>query len=353
MISSNFPHIRSLMNRAGGTVLLYWAFSFGISILLAMIWAIGIVMFALANGQDMSAALEGSSALSSDSLFLAFAVFLSPFAAWLTALAGGALTRIRLKPLLGPSRMKVSGLIVITVVAMGMTTVVDFMSEFLKNALSLLNLHLYVPEFLTSVPTEPLAAFLYAAAICIGAPVFEEFLCRGILLHAIKPYGNGFAVIVSALFFGLIHGNFIQAPGAFVFGIFLGIVTLRTGSLRPAILIHAFNNTFFVLTEYVFMPLEEKTAHDLWIIIQIGIVTLACIILIINWAKIKPFLGIMRHRNDPGVHDDRSEGSQLPDMNTSDPYWPRRWSCFWTSGAMVSALVVSVLMLLAAGISWF
>ena len=50
----------------------------------------------------------------------------------------------------------------------------------------------------------------------------EEFACRGIILGALRKYGDGFAVLVSAILFGLMHGNFDQMPFAFMVGLVLG-----------------------------------------------------------------------------------------------------------------------------------
>lgn len=75
------------------------------------------------------------------------------------------------------------------------------------------------------------------------APVFEEILCRGILLGAMRAkYGALTAWLVSSLFFGIMHVYPAQAVGAAVLGLVLGFVYIVTDSLWASMLLHAANN---------------------------------------------------------------------------------------------------------------
>lgn len=98
----------------------------------------------------------------------------------------------------------------------------------------------------------------------------EEFACRGLILGALKKYGNGFAVVVSAIVFGVLHGNWGQIPFAFLVGLVLGFVTLKTGSIWTAIFIHAFNNGFSVIFDYS-LPLIpdvfQKVAYPIFLMV--------------------------------------------------------------------------------------
>ncbi|MBQ2799283.1 MAG: CPBP family intramembrane metalloprotease [Ruminiclostridium sp.] len=77
----------------------------------------------------------------------------------------------------------------------------------------------------------------------IIAPLFEEFWFRGIIQTGLAPYGNGFAIMVSALLFGLAHGNVHQFCFTFVVGIVLGYVRYASDSLIPTTIIHAILNS--------------------------------------------------------------------------------------------------------------
>ncbi len=84
------------------------------------------------------------------------------------------------------------------------------------------------------------SSFLVTA---IFAPVFEEWMCRGVVLRGLltkmKP---GWAIVVSALFFAVIHLNPWQALNAFIIGMVMGYVYYKTGSLLLTMLIHFVNN---------------------------------------------------------------------------------------------------------------
>ena len=79
---------------------------------------------------------------------------------------------------------------------------------------------------------------------CIIAPITEEIFFRGFLLKTFGKANQRFAVFFTALMFGLAHKNIPQFILTFLLGIFLAHITLKHGSLIPAILVHFFLNTF-------------------------------------------------------------------------------------------------------------
>ncbi len=89
--------------------------------------------------------------------------------------------------------------------------------------------------------------FIPIIAIIAGSvlPAFlEEFALRGVTLGAARRHGSGFAIIVSALIFSLMHGNLVQIPFAFVMGLYLGFAVEKTGSIWVGIILHLINNFF-------------------------------------------------------------------------------------------------------------
>jgi membrane protease YdiL (CAAX protease family) len=84
------------------------------------------------------------------------------------------------------------------------------------------------------------ANFIVVAAV---APVVEELTYRGLGFAAVRDtFGNGAAVVVTALAFGLAHGLFIALPVLTIFGLILAWVRLTTGSIYPTIALHALFN---------------------------------------------------------------------------------------------------------------
>lgn len=100
----------------------------------------------------------------------------------------------------------------------------------------------FLEEALKSLTNGP----LWTSLVCVSifAPLFEEWLCRGIvmrgLLSKMNPTG---AICISAAFFAVLHMNPWQAIPAFILGVLFGYVYYRTGSLKLTMLMHCVNNT--------------------------------------------------------------------------------------------------------------
>ncbi len=88
----------------------------------------------------------------------------------------------------------------------------------------------------------PCALILLFQMVVI-APICEEFWFRGIVMESLRPYGNGFAIFVSAFLFGLTHSNFQQFFYATVLGICLGYIAISTKSLVTTTIMHAMLNS--------------------------------------------------------------------------------------------------------------
>ena len=79
--------------------------------------------------------------------------------------------------------------------------------------------------------------------------VFEECTHRGLALRACGGSVHK-RVLLSALLFALMHQNILQTGYTFIGGLIMGYVTVYTGSIFPAMLIHFVNNFFVVIREY-------------------------------------------------------------------------------------------------------
>ena len=102
--------------------------------------------------------------------------------------------------------------------------------------------------------------FLYSLvefiAFVIVAPVIEEFIFRGILIHIwATKWKTSSAIILSSLIFGLLHFNPI---GASIAGIVWTLLYIRTGSLFIPIVAHAMNNTLAIALAFF----EDLIAND-------------------------------------------------------------------------------------------
>ncbi len=92
---------------------------------------------------------------------------------------------------------------------------------------------------------------LYVVAIAVVPPLVEEFAMRGIVTGLLRRLGDGVAILLTAAIFGLMHANLIQIPFAFVAGLGLGFVAVKSGSLWPAVILHFAVNGVSVVTELI------------------------------------------------------------------------------------------------------
>ena len=94
-------------------------------------------------------------------------------------------------------------------------------------------------------PFEALAEIpaLMIFVLTIVAPLTEEPIFRGIILRGLlRRHSPVASVVVSALLFSFIHLNPTQLLPAFLLGLLVGWIYLKTKSLWPCILVHAIYN---------------------------------------------------------------------------------------------------------------
>lgn len=102
--------------------------------------------------------------------------------------------------------------------------------------------------------------WLTALFVVLLAPCVEEFLCRKLIIDRLAPFGDRTAIFVSALVFGLLHGNFQQFFYAFGVGLIFGYVYIRSGRLRYTIGMHMLLNFMgSVLPMLLFEGLGDMT----------------------------------------------------------------------------------------------
>ena len=83
--------------------------------------------------------------------------------------------------------------------------------------------------------------------VAVVPALIEEFVFRGVILQPLRKYGDKFAIIVSSVLFGLMHGNMTQIPFAFLVGMALGYFCITTGSIWTSVTVHFLNNLSSVI----------------------------------------------------------------------------------------------------------
>jgi uncharacterized protein len=151
--------------------------------------------------------------------------------------------------------------------------------------------------FSGSIPDMPLnnniwVLILYFINIVVIPPIVEEMVFRGLLLQGLRRFGDGFAIIASAIFFGLYHANFVQTVFAVFCGIIMGLVVVRTHSLLPSILIHFMNNGISFALEMVQRSQGDEAAGRLNGIITIAFIALGLLSMVYLLIREKGFFHV-------------------------------------------------------------
>lgn len=106
--------------------------------------------------------------------------------------------------------------------------------------------------------------------VWLVAPIVEEVLFRGVLMHELKPLGRNFAIFTSALAFGLFHDDVVQGMFAFCAGLVFGYVAMEY-SVLWSIALHAFNNGVLGgVLAYVFGMLPGGLGDVLYVLLLFG-----------------------------------------------------------------------------------
>ena len=108
--------------------------------------------------------------------------------------------------------------------------------------------------------------------------ILEELLFRYIPMRLLAPYSKRGIVIISALFFALIHHNFFVIPYAFVAGVIFMVIDISTESIIPSIIIHFINNA----TSVGMIMYGDNPIFSLLIYLILGIAAIISLVVIVT-----------------------------------------------------------------------
>lgn len=144
----------------------------------------------------------------------------------------------------------------------------------------------------------PLHLIISLVLVAFVPAVVEELIFRGVvlqgLLKKIKPHS---AVLLSALFFTLLHGALQQTVYQFILGVVLGYVALF-GGLNYAVLMHFLNNAIVLVVNYISPAVEESASIGLINIIS------AVLLLVAACALFYVLLNALKKGNKKHIHSD-------------------------------------------------
>ena len=119
-------------------------------------------------------------------------------------------------------------------------------------------------------------------------PILEEIIFRGVTFSRLqKAMPNVVVTVITSIFFGLMHGSqgqFIWVIFAFVVGLLLSYVRIKTGSILPTIMMHVMINGYAVAVNYLHFSFQSiAVAITLYVV---GIISLiGCVLLMTKACK--------------------------------------------------------------------
>lgn len=97
-----------------------------------------------------------------------------------------------------------------------------------------------------------ISVFWAVASILVFAPIVSEVLFRGIILNGLKnKYYVYLSIIFSSFLFAAITFNIYDAVPAFILGLILGTIYIKTHSLGLSIVLHMFSNLIVIIYLYL------------------------------------------------------------------------------------------------------
>lgn len=152
-------------------------------------------------------------------------------------------------------------------------------------------------ESIFSVETLGKSILPYLLYAVIGAPIFEELTFRKVLLDGLHDYHEGYAAVISALLFGIMHGNHMQFFLAFFIGLIFAMVYQRTGRVIYSMILHAMINFTATLPEMLY--LWDIDISRVWNAVVLVLIVAGLVALLVL-------------RKDPLLH---AEKTTIPDAN--------------------------------------
>ena len=113
-----------------------------------------------------------------------------------------------------------------------------------------------IPEPYTFGPDVELS--MMAITVAMVAGFFEELMFRGCICQNLIRFGKMKAIVISAMFFSLMHGNLSQLFYTFVAGLIFGWFYVKTGSIWLGVITHFCNNLFSLLFSFI---AQQTTMH--------------------------------------------------------------------------------------------
>jgi len=205
----------------------------------------GIVVLSIISAFTVGGLIMGISASSPEqtdklyiyiSFFLGQGIILAPPIYYLT---------IKQKPILESLRIKIVSLDTIQyslIFSIGVLIIIDTIDRIIHQIIPTPD---YIIDLSGIMQPDSLLGYVFLfLAVVIVAPIGEEIVFRGFLQKFLEEHWKDItrAVLVTSLFFAMIHFNPFWTIQIYILGVLLGFLSWKTKSVIPSIMLHSINN---------------------------------------------------------------------------------------------------------------
>ena len=162
-------------------------------------------------------------------------------------------------------------------IGLGMMTVATYLTGWFGAALQGFGIEATQPG--TCIPETFAGRIAFFIATAVLPAFIEEMFLRGAVMQSMRPFGDTFALIFSALIFGMLHMNFVQMPYAFIMALCIGYFVMRSGSLWVGVIVHLVNNGVATLVEFVTEDFGFSAGYTVNMVIDVLLIVSGFIVL--------------------------------------------------------------------------
>lgn len=267
------------------TLVMQYAYSFFVKVLMS---------FGVLNGESLTKDFLGMD----NTVFLLFYSFVYIFSLLVPAVVVSFLFNKRFVPF-SPAKSVSFGFAFWSVIgAVGMCMFTNILNSILQSLFYQMGADIPdMPQLMVHTPT---SLIINLFTIAVLPALLEEMIYRGYILRTLRAYGDGFAVLISAMLFSLMHGNLRQIPFAFIVGLFLGFLYVQTNNIWIPIVVHFINNGISVVMEYLSFSLSDAGVNYLYAIATYGLIVLGLIATLVLLLAYRTKLHLPAHQSSMG-----------------------------------------------------
>ena len=250
--------------------------------------------------------------ITENTIYLAFAMLMSPIAFILTFMLVNKISRTDYAMALGV-KQKFDYKYLIVAILLSLVCVFG-MSNFVNLFDAVLEKIGFVGSYSLPLPMDNFGYLvLNLILLAILPAICEELVFRGIIFNGLKQYGNMSAVFLSATLFMLVHSSVEQTVYPFFVGIVLALLMLRTNNIIYPIILHFLNNAIVVVMNYVYYQngiAESFTLSLSNILFAIALAVLSVLCVVIT------FKLILKNKDKKKKQNILQDGTQKDAPNT-------------------------------------